>query len=140
VVVAPGIPDAPEWLSDLAREAWQQIAPELAAARLLTPLDGAGLAVLCTLWGHIVSAERDVTARGLTLTTVTAAGKRRTVPNPSVAVLSGSAGLLRSFLVEFGLSPASRARLRVESPPTTLSRVEQFRLKHGAPDRAPADA
>src|SRR5215831_6083076 len=101
VVVAPGIPDPPEYLSEIALQEWQRIAPELAAAQLLTVLDRAGLAVLCTLWGHIVAAEREVKAHGLTLTTVTAAGKRRTVLNPSVAVLSGSAALFRSFLAEF---------------------------------------
>ena len=140
VVVAPGIPDPPECLSPLALEEWQRVTPELLAAGLMTPLDRAGLAVYSALWGHLVEAERDVKANGLTLTTTTAAGKRRTVPNPSAAVLSRVAALLRSFLVEFGMTPASRARLRVESQPTTFSKVEQFLLKHGASDRAPADA
>ena len=136
----PGIPDPPAFLSEIALQEWQRVAPALAAAGLMTPLDRAGLAVYSALWGHLVEAERDVKANGLTLTTTTAAGKRRTVPNPSAAVLSRVAALLRSFLVEFGMTPASRARLRVESQPTTLSKVEQFLLKHGAPDRAPADA
>ena len=42
-----GIPEPPEWLSDVALEHWRTLAPELDEAGVLTAADGHALALLC---------------------------------------------------------------------------------------------
>jgi phage terminase small subunit len=46
--VPPGIPEPPEFLTDVALQEWRRVAPELAAAGLLTELDRAALSMYCT--------------------------------------------------------------------------------------------
>jgi P27 family predicted phage terminase small subunit len=133
-VVAPGIPDPPAFLSATALQEWQRVAPELAAAGLLTKLDRAGFSAYCATWACVVACEEDLKARGLTVSTTTRAGKPRAypVPNPSLAILHRALAQLRAWIAEFGLSPASRSRIQVEKP-APESAIEAFKRKHQDP-------
>ena len=85
--VATEIP-APEWLNVHARRYWRDLVPKLQARRVLTEVDLEGLAVGCSAYGKIVQM--------------------------AIAGESVNAALLncyRAFLVEFGLTPASRGRI-----------------------------
>src|SRR5689334_12451196 len=62
--VPAGLPEPPEFLSEIARQEWDRIAPELLAAGLLTALDRAGLAVYCVLWADVVACADDLKTRG----------------------------------------------------------------------------
>jgi P27 family predicted phage terminase small subunit len=139
--VSLGVPDPPEFLDAVGLQEWERIAPLLAAAGLLTLLDRAALAMYCTCWGHFVAAARDIKARGMTISSVTRAGKARAHPvqNPSVAVFRQSVPQLRALLVEFGATPLSRSRLHIEQP-APLTDLETFIRRHRGEDRAPGDA
>jgi P27 family predicted phage terminase small subunit len=133
-----GIPDAPDWLSAAARAEWDRITPPLAAMGVLTPLDRTGLAVYCVLCARVIACEADLQARGMLLQGLTQRGKARVhqVPNPNLSILHTTLGLLRVFLAEFGMSPASRSRIRVE-PPAPVSELERFVRRHRGAARPP---
>lgn len=135
------IPDAPEWLGGVGRQEWERFAPLLVAAGLLTHLDRAALTMVCVVWALVVEAAADIKTRGMTISSVTRAGKARARPvqNPSVAILRQSVPQLRALLVEFGATPLSRSRLHLEQP-EPLTDLEAFIRRHGGADRAPGDA
>ncbi len=83
-----GCADTPPWLTDLAREHWNEIAPMLAKARVLTDGDRANLALMCESY-----AEWREDIRG--------AWKAK--------------DLYRRLSCEFGLTPSSRSRIKVPS-------------------------
>ncbi len=80
--------DAPSWLTGLALEHWNEIAPMLAKARVLTDGDRANLALMCECY-----AEWREDIRG--------AWKAK--------------DLYRRLSCEFGLTPSSRSRIKVPS-------------------------
>jgi P27 family predicted phage terminase small subunit len=137
--VPPGIPDPPEHLSGVALEEWHRLVPILGAAGLLTALDRAALAALCSLWARVVACEEDLQRRGTMLQGMTQRGKPRVYPvqNPSLGILRSALPLFLAFAREFGMSPASRSRIQVEAP-APLSAVEAFMRRHAA-DHAPGE-
>ena len=86
--LAPGIPDPPAFLSEIALQEWLRVAPALAAAGLLTLLDRAALAAYCALWARVLACEEDLTLRGLTVSSTTREGK----PRQSRCMTHGRAG------------------------------------------------
>lgn len=86
---APSSDVAPDWLEGLALEHWNELAPILSDSRILTVGDRAALAVLCDDYGRLRADPCDSKARDR----------------------------YRRMLVEFGLTPSSRSRIKV--PPKT---------------------
>jgi P27 family predicted phage terminase small subunit len=102
------IPLCPEHLDARAREEWERIAPRLAALGLLSGLDRAALAAYCVAWSRWVAAEAEIAAADR-LTVPTARGTLK--PHPCLGVARLAMRDMRDFLVEFGLTPSSRARV-----------------------------
>lgn len=88
-------PTCPLWLLPEAKREWRRIVPELSRLGLLTVVDRAALAAYCQSWARYVDAE-----------TAASASKVRLY-----------ADLMRAFLVQFGLTPASRAKLSAGPAP-----------------------
>ena len=86
---------------------WRRLAPLLSARGLLTDGDISALLAYCVVFSQLLDAAADVAENGAVLTS--ADGKR--VTNPAANTLLKSASLLRSFCSEFGLTPASRAKV-----------------------------
>ena len=112
----PGEPEMPK----LSREAvaeWRRIVPLLLRIGVLTIVDGKALAGYCHAYARWVQAERDVRRYGVTIREPVLhngevlKGIFRVKRNPAVSVPSDSLKPMKSFLVEFGLTPASRPRL-----------------------------
>ncbi|VBA60287.1 phage terminase small subunit P27 family [Mycobacterium attenuatum] len=101
-------PDAPEWLDDEGRAEWARVAPGLERLDLLKPEDRAALAVYCETWSRYVKAVQQYRAEGLVLTNP---GSGRTHANPAAAIAHTAAAQMLRFAQEFGLTPASEARL-----------------------------
>lgn len=108
---ATDIPTRPGWLLPEAKREWSRIVPELHRLGLLTKVDRAALASYCQCWARLVEAQAVLDREGLTFETSTGYIQQR----PEVAMTHKLMALLKSFLIEFGLTPASRSRLRVES-------------------------
>lgn len=101
------IPDAPETLSPEARREWQRMAGQLCDLGLLTEIDRAALAMYCEFWADFTEASEMVEKQGKVIKTK--AGN--VIENPYYSIKKRSADLARAFLAEFGMTPASRARV-----------------------------
>jgi P27 family predicted phage terminase small subunit len=117
------IPDPPPHLSGEARAEWDRICPELASVGLLARADRAAMAAYCKCWADWVNACIAVDVEGITI--IGAHGGE--VENPKARVKDRTAGLMHRFLVEFGLTPASRSR--IEAKPPTKGGIRDVRAR-----------
>ena len=101
-----GLPTAPDELSDEAKRVWADLGAKLEMQKLITPLDAMPFAILCeayAMWRHLIAEARGdgpiVKMNG------------QLVPNPYLAEAKKQGEIVRKLMGEFGLSPASRARV-----------------------------
>jgi P27 family predicted phage terminase small subunit len=103
-------PEPPPWLTPYALERWREVAPELFALGLLTVADVGALAIHCSHYGRWRQAEEQI-ARMPELVATTERGR---VADPLVAIAGRAAKDALSSGNEFGLTPSSRTRVRVD--------------------------
>lgn len=101
-----GIPEMPEHLDDEAQREWNRISAALNSLGLLTTVDRAALAAYCVAWSMWVRAEKEMQQHSIV-------DMSQGVPrlSPWWSVAKDSLDRMRAFLIEFGLSPASRSRI-----------------------------
>lgn len=100
----------PRFLDLEARRIWRKMLGELSAAGVLTQVDEAMLAVFCQTWSTYVSAVKRLHEEGDIIVTE----KGSAYKHPLVMIRDTAADQLRKFAVEFGLTPSSRSRIKVE--------------------------
>lgn len=100
---------APRFLDAEGRRMWRKMLNELSAARVLTRVDEAMLAVFCQTWATYVSAVKRLREEGDIIVTE----KGSVYKHPLVMIRDTAADQLRKFAVEFGLTPSSRSRIKV---------------------------
>lgn len=105
------IPSVPEHLTEAAKAEWNRIAEILARLGLLSTLDRAALAAYCTVYGRWVEAEEALKKSG----TVVKSPSGYPMVSPYLVVANRALEQMRAFMVEFGLSPASRSRISVNA-------------------------
>jgi P27 family predicted phage terminase small subunit len=127
-----GIPRCPSHLDKLAKAEWVRISKELIAVGLLTSMDRAALAAYCAAWSRWVAAEANIAKYG---TVIKSPKSGYPIQNPYVGVANTAVDQMRKFLVEFGMTPASRSRLNVDTTPPADS-FEAFMAGIGADDIA----
>ena len=119
-------PSAPAHLSGRAKAAWGTVSVILDRMGLLTEADGLALEGLCEAYADVLEA-RAALKLPVTLTgeddviTIAEAGKLTYVTvgkggpmirnRPEVALLADADRRLKSWLVEFGLTPAARSKV-----------------------------
>lgn len=129
----------PDGLPPLAVQEWNFIVPMLSQLGVLTEIDGKALAAYCEYFAQWREALDEVRERGITLdepiTTpyVNARGEKcveivghKYKRNPAVTIANDAAKIMKSFLVEFGLTPSSRGRLRIEGKPDADDPLEAY--------------
>jgi P27 family predicted phage terminase small subunit len=115
MIVAPRCP--PE-LQGNARKIWKREAPRLVQLGLLSEIDGAAFFGYCTTWARYIEATKLLTEQGILVT----GARGAPILNPLLALVESTGGQLRRFLVELGLSPASRSKVQaVPVAPTTAA-------------------
>ena len=102
-----GAPACPDWLDARAKSAWANIVPELLAVGVLTVADGMALQQLCEAYADWKSACEIIAAEGI-LSTDSQGNSRK---HPAAQVKADADKRVRAWLVEFGLTPAARAKL-----------------------------
>ena len=110
-----------------ARHKWGEIAPMLMNMGVLTEADGLGLAVLCEAYADY--AEARATLNNMAswyYKTTNSSGGEMWRSHPAVGVVQDGDRRLRSWLVEHGMTPAARARLRVEPSRTEEDPAEAY--------------
>lgn len=113
------IPRCPKHLDGEARREWRRVAGELYEAGLLTRVDRAALAAYCQAWARWVEAEGKVRELGAVVKTTNGG----LMQNTWLGVANRALDEMRRFMVEFGMTPSSRARVKVESPEPDLAEV-----------------
>lgn len=106
------IPICPPHLKGAARTEWTRITTELHALKMITKLDRAALVAYCTAWGDYVKACGKVEREGAVITS----DKGNLYQNPWVGIKSQSMERMLKISAEFGMTPSSRSRLKVETP------------------------
>jgi P27 family predicted phage terminase small subunit len=151
--VQAGEPLMPKGLSLSGRREWKSIVQELLKLGVLTVVDGKALAAYCECFAMWEMARKEIKKNGLTFQTKTVVNTKMpdgTVKqevilcsikkNPAVAIAFESLRAMKSYLIEFGLTPASRSRLHVVAPPKEDDPVATFMAKVAKAKQPQADA
>lgn len=123
----------PDFVQGDARAEWHRMAELLAAANLLTEVDRTALAAYCQAYGRWVDAEKQLRKTG----PVIKSPSGYPILNPYVSLVKAYMTQMHRMLVEFGMTPSSRSRLRIEQPDKTVDPLDEF-LKHRAAPAPPA--
>lgn len=91
---------------------WNRVVGELYALGILTQVDRAALVVYCTAWADYVKACNKLEKEG----DVIISDKGGMYQNPWVAIKKRSMDQIIKFSAEFGMTPSSRSRVKVEQP------------------------
>jgi P27 family predicted phage terminase small subunit len=118
-----GLPEIPEWLDDEAKAEWRRITIDLAEMGLLSKADRPALAAYCTAWSRWVDAEAQVKKYG---TVVKSPDKGFPMKSPYLSIADQALELMRKLMVEFGLTPSSRSRIRVPSGGDEADELDRF--------------
>lgn len=111
----------PSWLSPTARVEWKRVVPQLCKLGVITKLDQAVLAGYCQAVAEYLESTRVLNVEGLLVEQIIYArdsGKAvgaRKAQHPMVAIQRSAYAIMRRFASEFGLTPASRKKLKVNS-------------------------
>jgi P27 family predicted phage terminase small subunit len=117
------IPKCPRHLDKEARKEWRRMARELEPLGLLTGLDKAIFASYCQAWSTWVFATEKVREKGL----VVMASTGTPMLNPYFPIINKANEQMVKALVEIGMSPSSRSRVKVDNP-KPKSKIESFRM------------
>jgi P27 family predicted phage terminase small subunit len=132
---AMGEPQRPVGMSTAAIKEWKAIVPELARLGVLTKIDGKALAAYCMAWARWMEAEKKVVEFGILVeepiiqrdhdgySEIVGTRYKR---NPAVSISNEAQKIMKAFLVEFGMTPSSRSRIRIENKPEDEDPVDAF--------------
>ena len=118
----------PDWLSLAATPWWHRVRPLLLQMKVLTQADPVALGLLCDALAEYVAARDAVVAGGPTYEVESKFGLTIR-PRPEVAMAQDAWRRAKLMLTEFGLTPASRAKVSAEDvgPADPLAQWEQGR-------------
>lgn len=149
------MPEMPKGMSKSARREWRRMSKILFRMGVLTEIDGKALAAYCEAYAQAEIALRDVAVNGQ-VTEIFARVKEtgevleyngkpvfeRRDRNPSMAIYTECSKLMKTFLIEFGLTPASRSKLKlpVKQKEDELEKMMNSGRRLGFQPTVPADA
>lgn len=121
----PCFPDPPNHLSEAARKHWGEVGGMLHEAGILTAVDADALAAYCELHARWVEANEKIREYGLVIKSPSGAP----VQSPYFKISAITFDAMKAMLVEFGMTPSSRARVKstktkeVENPFAAIDRL-----------------
>ena len=89
---------------------WDRIVPLLAQLGVMTHVDRTELVNYCTAWSTFVVNQRRLDEEGATIK----GSMGSEIKNPVASVVSEASLRLHRYCQEFGLTPASRTRIKME--------------------------
>lgn len=101
---------APRWLRPTSRPWWNRLRPLLVQMQVLTGADPVALGLLCDALADYMSARAIVERKGRTYETEGEAGLM-VRQRPEVAIAADAWRRAKLMMTEFGLTPASRAKV-----------------------------
>jgi len=132
-------PEMPKGMPKAARREWRRIVPLLKEINVLSKVDGLALAAYCRAHSLVEQAAKEIETGGLTFRVMYEdedSGKM--VPgeikaNPAVGIYMNAMKVMKSFLIEFGLTPASRSKLKVSKSSEADPMANYLNRKPGTP-------
>jgi P27 family predicted phage terminase small subunit len=107
-----GCDDAPGTMTPDAARFWREYLPILSAMGVLSKSDRSALAEMCECHAEIVRLRGVLAGLGETVYEIeTVAGGLMRRPHPEFAQISDLSRQLRSWMTDFGLTPASRSKV-----------------------------
>lgn len=106
------IPECPPHLEGEARKEYQRITAELVKLKILSEVDRAALVAYCQAWGDYVQATKEIKKEGEVLYS----DKGNAYINPWKNIQTSAMDRMLRFSAEFGMTPSSRTRIKVEKP------------------------
>jgi len=131
---------APLWLSKEARPWWDRVRPLLLEMKVATNADPIAVGLLCDALAEYVAARAEFGEDGLTYTSVFEESERGSDTtrvtvmkraHPAVGIASDAWRRAKLMLTEFGLTPASRAKVSVANP-GPANPLEDWEQKRGS--------
>lgn len=107
------IPSPPEHLTGWGMLAWGRLTALLDDMGVLTVADVFALERLCDIYADILQLRNTIAEEGRTYTVQTEGGFLIKA-HPAVAMLADADRRFKSYLVEFGLTPAARTKVKVD--------------------------
>jgi P27 family predicted phage terminase small subunit len=130
-----GIPTCPDWLSQEGKEEWRRLIPQLKKARMLVAIDRAALAACCQAWAEFEIATKTLDKEGRIIDEPIVRGGEQigTIKkaHPAKKQQADALSRLKSLLIEFGLTPASRSKAAAGGEPENRDDPLQEFLGHG---------
>lgn len=108
------IPNPPSWLNAPAKTVWKRLAPELERLGLLTVVDIEAFTGTCQAFGVWVECEKYVKRYGRTYEYTNQGGAVNITTRPEVKIGQKALDQFRSFVSEFGLTPAARTNIEIK--------------------------
>lgn len=120
-----GVPERPKGMNRAANREWEIICDALMEMKVLSIVDGKALGEYCKLMGLAEVYYKEVLkkpmffepifdAEGMAVKDADGNVLVKPKPNPSVNTYAMLSKAAKSYLTEFGLTPSSRSRLKVE--------------------------
>src|SRR5579859_4068277 len=108
------LPPAPDHMTVMAKEAWYHLAPLLDQMGILTAADLKALEMACEAYAEVRECRDAIElAGGGTYETRNLAGEVMFRARPEAARLADADRRFRGWLIEFGLTPAARSKVRM---------------------------
>jgi P27 family predicted phage terminase small subunit len=106
-------PPVPEWIDGEAKAEWLRLAPILGRLGLITETDTNALAAYCEAWATWKHATMQIRKYGMVLKS-----KDSDIPkvSPYVKIAHNALLQMRALLIEFGMTPSSRVRMKTVEP------------------------
>jgi P27 family predicted phage terminase small subunit len=111
----PGEPDMPEFLDDEGRAEWSRMCDLLSEGGQLSKADGAAMAAYCQAWSGLVAASEIVRTEGHIVIEQVQSSKGEVIgekkkQHPACSLIQSYLSQVRSYLIQFGMTPAARVR------------------------------
>jgi P27 family predicted phage terminase small subunit len=116
------VPEPPPHLEEREKARFTSMAEMLLRRGVMTELDAGALARYATAWCRWVDAEAEIKKRGLVVKT----SADFVIQNPFLAVANKCMNQMAQIESEFGLTPSSRTRIRMEEPNDTIDPFEEY--------------
>lgn len=127
------MPSPPAYLDDNAKVAWGRLTVLLDRMGVLTEADTFALERLCDVYAEIIECREIINRDGRTYTSTRmidadAGPAEQTLvkANPAVAMLADADRRFKSYLVEFGLTPAARTKVSVSDGEKQEDPLQKF--------------
>ena len=117
-----GIGDPPEHLSEAAKREWRETGEKLVRLGIATEIDAAAFALYCQAYGRWAEAEMKLQEGELVIDTPTG----YPVQSPWLQIANKAHEQMLRALVEFGMTPSSRTRVKTAAKPNAADPLEEF--------------